>query len=286
MTFSVRDIATVTEILNEAAGAEILPRFRRLSAGAVREKTSAEDLVTDADVAAEKRITAALTRAFPGALVLGEEAVSEYGEGLLDALADASLAFVVDPVDGTRNFASGLTLFGVMTGVIVKGEIAAGVILDPIGKDWSIALRGEGAWTETAEGAQLDLKVAKPKPVHEMSGFAAWWMLDEPLRSQLAANLARTGSVSNYRCAAHEYRLLAGGHAHFSAFSKLMVWDHAAGWLLHQEAGGFSARYDGSAYSPLHRSGGLLCTPDEDSWHALQAALFAGTSYEGVRAVS
>ncbi|MBZ9935173.1 inositol monophosphatase [Mesorhizobium sp. BR1-1-16] len=282
MTFSARDIATVAEILNEAATAEILPRFRRLSAGAVREKTSAEDLVTDADVAAEKRITAALEQAFPGAVVLGEEAVSEHGEGLLDALADAPLAFVVDPVDGTRNFASGLTLFGVMTGVVAKGEIVAGVILDPIGKDWSVALRGEGAWTETADGGRLDLKVAKPKPVDEMSGFAAWWLLEDPLRSQLAANLARTGSVSNYRCAAHEYRLLAGGHAHFSAFSKLMVWDHAAGWLLHQEAGGFSARYDGSPYSPLHRAGGLLCTPDEESWHALHAALFAGTEYARV----
>ncbi len=279
MSFSTRDVAIVAEILNEAASTEILPRFRRLGAGAVREKTSAEDLVTDADVAAEKRITAALQQAFPGALVLGEEAVSEHGEGLLDALGDASLAFVVDPVDGTRNFASGLTLFGVMAGVIVKGEIAAGVILDPIGKDWSVALRGEGAWTETEDGARVDLEVAKAKPVAEMSGFAAWWLLEEPLRSELCANLARTGTVSNYRCAAHEYRLLAGGHVHFSAFTKLMVWDHAAGWLLHREAGGYSARFDGSAYSPLHRAGGLLCTPDEASWHALHAALFAGTEY-------
>lgn len=280
MTFALRDAATLAEILNEAAAAEILPRFRRLTEGAVREKTSAEDLVTDADVAAEKRITAALGKAFPGALVFGEEAVSEHGEGLLDALDGAPLAFVVDPVDGTRNFASGLTLFGVMAAAIVNGEIAAGVILDPIGGDWSVALRGEGAFTETPDGTRIDLAVAKPKPVAEMSGFAAWWLLDEPLRSELAANLARTGSVSNYRCAAHEYRLLAGGHAHFSAFSKLMVWDHAAGWLLHREAGGYSARYDGSFYSPLHRAGGLLCAPDEASWQALHAALFAGTAYE------
>ncbi|MBN9431720.1 MAG: inositol monophosphatase [Bosea sp.] len=279
MSFSARDAATLATILDEAAAAEILPRFRRLGEGAVREKTSAEDLVTDADVAAEKAITAALGKAFPGALVLGEEAVSEHGEQLLDALGDADLAFVIDPVDGTRNFASGLTLFGVMAGVVAKGEVVGGVILDPIGGDWSVALRGEGAWTETRDGSRVDLKVAKPKPVDEMVGFCAWWLLDEPLRSQLAANCASVAAVANYRCAAHEYRLIAGGHAHFSCFSKLMVWDHAAGWLLHREAGGYSRRYDGSAYSPLHRSGGLLCTPDEDSWNALHEALFRGTVY-------
>ncbi len=87
-----------------------------------------------------------------------------------------------------------------------------------------------GAWTETPDGARIGLAVAAAEAGRRDVGFAAWWLLDEPLRSQLCANLARTGTVSNYRCAAHEYRLLAGGHAHFSAFTKLMVWDHAAGW--------------------------------------------------------
>ncbi|MBN9058720.1 MAG: inositol monophosphatase, partial [Rhizobiales bacterium] len=225
-----------------------------------------------------RKITAALLKEFPGAVVIGEEAVSA-DETLLDRLDGADLAFVVDPVDGTKNFASGLTLFGVMAGVVVRGEAVGGVILDPIGGDWTTALRGEGAWTENSRGERNDLRVAAPKPVNEMAGTASWSLLPEPLRTQVCANLAATRSAAGYRCAAHEYRMLAGGHSHFALYAKLTVWDHVAGWLIHREAGGYSARFDGSAYLPAHREGGLLCAPDETSWRALQAALFAGTEY-------
>jgi fructose-1,6-bisphosphatase/inositol monophosphatase family enzyme len=246
----------------------------------VREKTSAEDLVTDADIAAEARIAADLARAFPGAVVIGEESVSA-NPARLDALAEADLAFVVDPVDGTKNFASGLPLFGVMAAAIRRGEIVAGIILDPIGDDWSIAVRSEGAWTAAPDGRSTPLRVAAAKPLVELSGTASWPLLPEPLRSRVPGNLPRVRSVANYRCAAHEYRLLAGGYSHFALFAKLMVWDHAAGWLLHREAGGYAARFDGSPYLPIHREGGLLCAPDEESWHALHAALFAGTPLAG-----
>lgn len=279
MSFTTADANTVAAILREAADAEILPRFRHLTAGAVRQKTSAEDLVTDADEAAEKVIAARLAKAFPGAVVIGEEAVSA-DETLLDRLEGADLAFVVDPVDGTKNFASGLTLFGVMAGVVMNGETVGGVILDPIGGDWTIAVRGEGAWTETPDGHRTDLKVAQAKPVNEMSGTASWSLLPEPLRSQLCANLPATRSAASYRCAAHEYRMLAAGHSHFTLYAKLTAWDHVAGWLIHREAGGYSARFDGSQYLATHRDGGLLLAPDADSWQALHAALFAGTEYD------
>ena len=278
MSFTTADARTVAAILREAADQEILPRFRRLTSGAVRQKTSADDLVTDADEAAEKVIAAKLVQAFPGAVVVGEEAVSA-DETLLDRLDGADLAFVVDPVDGTKNFASGLTLFGVMAGVVVRGETVGGVILDPIGGDWTIAVRGEGAWTENADGYHNDLKVATAKPVDEMSGTASWALLPEPLRSQVCANLPATRSAASYRCAAHEYRMLAGGHSHFALYAKLTAWDHVAGWLIHQEAGGHSARFDGSSYLATHRDGGILLAPDADSWQALHAALFAGTEY-------
>ncbi len=75
-------------------------------------------------------------------------------------LADADLAFVVDPVDGTANFAAGLPLFGVMAAVIVRGEMVAAAIHDPICDDTALALRGEGAWTEAPDGRRTDLRVA------------------------------------------------------------------------------------------------------------------------------
>lgn len=272
MPFTTRDAATVAAILREAAAAEILPRFRSLGEGQVRQKTSALDLVTDADEQAEIAIAAALRKAFPGCVVVGEES-TEKDPSLLGRLADADLAFVVDPIDGTMNFASGLPLFGVMAAAVVRGEIVGGVILDPMGDDFAIAVRGEGAWFERPDGRRRDMKVADPVPVAQMSGGISWNMLKEPTRSILIGNMPEVAAAFSYRCAAHEYRLVASGHCHFVLYSKLMPWDHAAGWLLHKEAGGYSARLDGSPYTALTHDGGILVAPNRDSWEALHSAL-------------
>ena len=271
-SFTLADTLALAALLREAARAEVMPRFRRLDPGMVRAKTGPLDLVTEADEAAERAITAALHRRFPSCVVVGEEATSA-DPTLLGRLAGADLAFVVDPIDGTQNYAAGLPLFGTMAAALVRGEIVAAAIYDPLGDDWALALRGEGAWTETPDGTRRDLRVAVPAPVAGMTGAAAWRYLPPGLRATVAANLPRLASCFDLRCAAHEYRTLAGGHCHFLLFARLMPWDHAPGWLLHREAGGFAARFDGSPYLPTRTDGGLICTPDEASFHTLRAAL-------------
>ena len=103
MNFTRAEAHRVAEILRAAAATEILPRYRNLSAGAIRQKTSRLDLVTDADEAAETAIAAELLRAFPGALVVGEEAVSR-DRSRLDGLGEAELLLqgVLDLVDLRR----------------------------------------------------------------------------------------------------------------------------------------------------------------------------------------
>ena len=270
--FTGGDLATLAALLRDTARAEILPRFRRLEAGDVRSKTGPLDLVTEADEAAERAISAALRRRFPGCVVVGEEATAA-DPALLGGLAGADLAFVVDPVDGTSNFAAGLPLFATMAAAIVRGEVVGSVIHDPMGDDSALALRGEGAWTEAPDGRRRDLHVAAPVPLGQMAGTASWRYLPEPLRSRVCANLPAVAASWDYRCAGHEYRLLAGGHCNFLFFNRLLPWDHAPGWLLHREAGGYSARLDGSEYSPLVTTGGLICTSDAASWAALRGAL-------------
>jgi fructose-1,6-bisphosphatase/inositol monophosphatase family enzyme len=122
MSISASQAADLALLLRSASRAEILPRFRRLGADAVRSKTGPLDLVTDADEAAERMITAGLEKLFPGCVVVGEEATAA-DPSLLGRLADADLAFVVDPVDGTANFAAGVPLFGCMAAAIRRGEI-------------------------------------------------------------------------------------------------------------------------------------------------------------------
>jgi fructose-1,6-bisphosphatase/inositol monophosphatase family enzyme len=252
-----------------------MPRFRRLGAGDVRAKDGPLDLVTEADEAAERRITAALRREFPGCVVIGEEATAA-DPGLLKTIADADLAFVVDPVDGTSNFAWGMPLFGCMAAAIMRGEVVAGVIHDPVIGSSAMALRGEGAWNAEADGRRNDLRVAAAVPLAEMAGAVSWRFLPEPSRSRVQNNVHRVAASFQYRCAAHEYRLVAAGHCHYVLFGKLMPWDHAPGWLLHREAGGYSAQFDGSPYRPTVTAGGLICAPDEASYLALRAALLEG----------
>ncbi len=275
MMLSVRDAGEVVQLVRAAARAEIMPRFRRLTPELIRTKSGPTDFVTAADEAAEALISTGLARLFPGCVVVGEEAASA-DPSLLSRLADAELAFVVDPIDGTANYCAGLPLFGVMVAAVVRGEVVASVIHDPVVDDSSIAVRGEGAWSESPDGVRVDLRVAAPVAPRHMQGAVSWRYMPTARRDAVLRNLPRVASSWDYRCAAHEYRALAAGHWHYLMFNRLMPWDHLPGWLLHREAGGWSARFDGSAYAPGDLGGGLICAPDRDSWQALRECLLEG----------
>lgn len=270
MTFDVMDLAT---ILRDAARAEALPRFRRLDASMVHVKTEAIDLVTEADVATENVIKARIAEWMPNALFVGEESVAA-DPALLTALATADLAVVVDPIDGTANYAAGVPLFATMAAVVSKGETIAGIIYDPMGDDWFIAEKGAGAFLRRPDGEAVKLRVADALPLAEMVGCASVSYIPQAVRATVLANLAKVRVVSNFRCAGHEYRTFASGHAQFGCWNKLMPWDHLAGTLISQEAGAYVARLDGQPYLPSHVDGGLLAAPDKASWELLRREVF------------
>ena len=264
--------AEVVQVLRAAARAEIMPRFRKLPPGAVRTKSGPNDLVTEADLAAEALITAALHRLFPGCLVVGEEAAAADPD-LLHRLPGARLAFVVDPVDGTANFVAGLPLFGVMAAAVMDGAVVAAAIHDPVCDDTAVALHGQGAWIWTPDGTSTALRVAAPKAPAAMTGAISWRFMAPALQAQVVRNMVQLAVAADYRCAAHQYRMLAAGHFDYLVFNRLMPWDHLPGWLLHREAGGFAAHFDGSPYRPGDLGGGLICTADRASFDALRAVL-------------
>jgi fructose-1,6-bisphosphatase/inositol monophosphatase family enzyme len=272
MKFDHRALTDLAALLREAGRAEVMPRFRNLAPDGVRTKADALDPVTEADTAAEAMITAGLLRRFPGAVVVGEEATAA-DPSLLGSLGDAALAFVVDPVDGTANFADGLPLFAVMAAALVRGEVVAAAIHDPVGDDWALALRGEGAWRETPDGRRETLRVAAPARLDAMIGSVSWRFLPPAQRALVCANLPRVAASWGFRCAGHEYRMAAAGRLHFLLFNRMYPWDHAPGWLLHREAGGYSAALDGEPYRPTRCDGGLIAAPDKASWQALRDAL-------------
>jgi fructose-1,6-bisphosphatase/inositol monophosphatase family enzyme len=268
------DVMDLADLLRRAAQAEILPRFRRLGAADVRAKTEATDLVTEADERAERMIKAEVAAKWPQALFVGEESVAA-DPALLDRIEGARLAIIVDPVDGTFNFASGIPAFGVMASVVADGETVAGIIFDPMGDDWVMAEKGGGAWLRRPDGEAHRLTVATPPAkLDQLVGMASTGYLPDGKRAEIMGNLAKVRFCTNYRCAAHEYRTLAGGHVHYVMYNKLMPWDHLAGTLITQEAGGYAARFDGSPYLPHHQDGGLLLAADKATWDALRREVF------------
>jgi fructose-1,6-bisphosphatase/inositol monophosphatase family enzyme len=270
VTFDALELAN---ILRDASRAEALPRFRRLDASMVHTKTEAIDLVTEADVATEQVIKARIAQWMPEALFVGEESVAA-DPALLDRLADAELAVVIDPIDGTANYAAGMPLFACMAAVVSGGETVAGIIYDPMGDDWIMAERGGGAWLRRPNGEAVRLHVAEPLPLAEMVGTASVAYMPAESRPHILQNTSKVRLLSNFRCAGHEYRIFASGHTQFLSYNKLMPWDHLAGVLISQEAGGYAARMDGSAYRPHHVDGGLLVAANRDSWDVLRREVF------------
>lgn len=273
MTDMPVDVSALADLLRRAAKAEILPRFRRLGGDDVRSKSEPTDLVTEADEAAERMMKREMVDIAPNALFIGEESVAA-DPALLDKLKDAELAVIVDPVDGTFNFASGIPAFGVMASVVWKGETIAGIIYDPMGDDWVMAEKGAGAFLRRPDGDAVRLSVSEKRPLGAMIGMASAGYFFGEEREKVLANLAKVRFFANYRCAAHEYRTFAGGHVQFMIYNKLMPWDHLAGALISTEAGGYVRRLDGSVYEPHQFDGGLLVATDPDSWQTLHDEIF------------
>ena len=267
------DITALADLLRATAKTEILPRFRRLDPATVRTKSNATDLVTEADTEAEKRITADINRRWPDAVVIGEESVSADAK-VLDRLRGAELAVTLDPVDGTANFAAGLPLYAVMAAVVSKGETVAGIIYDPMGDDWSMAVRGAGAFLRRHDGVTQRLKVADPVPLAQVVAHVSMSFLPAESKPRVLANLAKLAISANYRVAGHDYRTMASGHCHTVLFNKLMPWDHLPGTLISAEAGAYVRKFDGSEYRPADFAGGLLLATDKDSWSLLRREVF------------
>ncbi len=259
-----REAARCVEIVRAAAAAEILPRFRRLEAESVRAKTAPDDLVTEADLAAEDAIASALARDFPSALIVGEEA-ADRDPALLDRLPQADLAFVIDPIDGTWNYASGLATFGVILAVLEKGRTVFGLLYDPVMDDWVLARDGGGAWLERAgEETPRRLRLAGAGPAGAAQGMVSPFNFAPAVRARLAAQLTEFGRVDALRCSCHEYRMLVQGRVRFCLSGAVKVWDHAAGALALVEAGGSGRMLDGTDYHPALRAGRLLAADTAD----------------------
>lgn len=253
------DIEQVSNLIRQVAEAEIVPRFRSLGKDDTWEKQPGS-VVTVADQAAERELTTGLEALLPGSTVVGEEAVADNSE-LLHRINGDVPVWIVDPVDGTRNFAAGKTDFGVIVALVMDGRTRAGWIYRPIEKTIATAVAGEGAWVDGAR-----VSVADTAPIEHMTGSLGARLRRNKIFSD------RFRGVTDTKCCAVDYLSIITGKIHFAYYRNLMPWDHAAGQLMHREAGGFSACLDGAEYHPGKRSeGGMLLTPVSGDWDMIAA---------------
>lgn len=252
----------LVNLVRTVAKSEILPRFRRLSHDQVSSKTAPDDLVTEADLNAEAAIAAGVRTLLPDAAIVGEEAVETRPE-LLDRIADAPVSVIVDPVDGTWNFAKGLSTFGVILAVAERGETVFGLLYDPVMDDWIRARRGGGTWYETSAGLSRRLSIGGAGE-DDLTGFVPIFNFPPPIRLGLAGSIPGFRRIWSVRCSCHEYRTMAQGGADFTVSNALKPWDHAAGALAVAEAGGAVGLLDGRGYRPSITSGGYLVTASSD----------------------
>ncbi|MGE3073722.1 MAG: inositol monophosphatase [Dehalococcoidia bacterium] len=258
------DPLRVSRLIEDAAAAEIVPRFRHLAAGDVREKSPGE-VVTAADEAAESRLEDELLRLLPGSVVVGEESAAA-NPARLELLRADRPTWVIDPLDGTANFAAGIPLFGSMVCLVQSGETLAAWIHLPVEGRTLVAERGGGAWMDRQR-----LTVHRATPPYNASISTKFF--PSPQKERIESALDQFAVHESSHCAAVAYRQLVTGDLDVALYYRLMPWDHAPGVLIHQEAGGYSARLNGEPYSPLVHSEGLLVAPDQDAWHKVMETI-------------
>lgn len=249
----------ILQLLQDVADEVINPRFRTLTDDQVAEKYPG-DLVTVADHEAEVRITEALSRAYPGALVLGEEA-THTDDTRLDRFRDADHAFTVDPIDGTKNFVSGSPDHAVMVAELRGGEVVRSWIWQPQHQTAYVAERGLGAWRN---GERL---VRRPVGalLRGVTSRRRW--IGRALDGLPPLELT-------WICCGVDYPKVVEGAADYVIYSGTQPWDHAPGSLLMEEAGAFLGTFEGGTYRPQGPApAGLVGAADRATYDRVQALL-------------
>jgi fructose-1,6-bisphosphatase/inositol monophosphatase family enzyme len=260
------DSQRVAELMRETATAELLPRFRTLSKEEIRFKRPG-DVVTVADVASEQRLAVGLARILPGVPVVGEEAV-EKDPGLVDLIGRPGEAcWIVDPLDGTANFAAGKDRFAMIICLVQDRSAVAGWILDVPRGRMAVAHKGQGV---TVEGTPVHGRL----PERPLIGFVGPKARKEFDRQLQPAARQQLGHMSASSCAGLEYLDILCGHVDFSLYRTTKPWDHAAGTLMLGEAGGGSVRFDGQPYTPPQPINGGLIAAAHPQTLAQARALF------------
>lgn len=243
---------------------DLLRRGHQQGAGQVASKSSAVDLVTEFDLASERLISDGLRQRCPGHAIYGEESGG--------ALPAAGPVWVIDPLDGTTNFAHGYPVFSVTLALLVDGQPELGVTYDPLRDDLFWAQRGQGAWRgerrlHVSSAATLGTSLLATGFPYDRAATA-----DNNL-AEFSHLMPRTRGVRRGGSAALDIAWVAAGWLDGYWERRIELWDVATGVLLVREAGGQVSSYSGRPWQPGDRNvvaANSVLHPE--LWQSLQTA--------------
>lgn len=226
------------------AGAKELRRYFNNDDLKISNKEGINNWVTEADHASEKAIIDAIKSAFPAHFILSEEV----GE----IVSDSDVKWIIDPIDGTINFASRIPLCAVSIGVEKNGEMILGVVYNPFINELFFAEKGKGAFLN-------DKKISVSKKtdvIHSclVTGFPYTYLDMENGPLQVFERFVRKGvPVRRLGSAAIDLCWVAAGRFEGFFEHSLSPWDTAAGYFIVEEAGGKVTDMNGNKYSPYQK---------------------------------
>jgi myo-inositol-1(or 4)-monophosphatase len=210
----------------------------------VHHKSTDIDLVTEADVASEKMIVGAIRKQYPDHTILSEEGLGD----LQQITGETTCLWLVDPLDGTVNYAHGFPVWGVSMALADRGTVVLAVTYDPLRDEMFWAERGQGAWLE---GQRLHVSQAEElRQSLVATGFAyKRATLEDNNLAEFDALMPHVQGVRRAGAAVLDMAYLAAGRLDGYWEMHLKPWDWAAGWLLIEEAGGRVTDLEGKPWS-------------------------------------
>ena len=262
MNLSLPEESAVSDIIRKVAKIEIMPRFQNLTKVDIREK-GPNDLVTIADERAEMALSEELLALLPGSRMLGEEGV-DADPSLMARLHEDLPLWIVDPIDGTLNYANGRPVFGTIVALRAGGQQVGGWIYDPV-RDIMASALGTGRVTVNAEPATL----RPPCAIEQIQGALDYRLATDVSRAELNRRAKRLKHSHMIGSAAQQYLRLLMGEWHFTSSRRTKPWDHAAGVFMVEKLGGKARRMDGSQYDLKDLFPALLVASDETIWQEI-----------------
>jgi myo-inositol-1(or 4)-monophosphatase len=234
----MESLEAIEQVAVRAAHAAGRIHLKRLSHTNIKRKSNAIDLVTEADQEAEAAVIAVLRRAFPAHAILAEE-----GGG--NATVAGEHRWLIDPLDGTTNFAHTFPQFCVSIAYERRGRVQLAVIFDALKKELFVARRGAGAWLN-----RKPIRVSRVRTL-DLALLATGFAYDRRERRRFylcfwEAFMLRTHGVRRTGSAALDLAWVACGRVDAFWEFGLKPWDVAAGSLLVEEAGGRVSNMDGA----------------------------------------